>query len=135
MIVYKIFEEVDITRNFWNSFTLRNRFLILLGLIALLHNAVTVFYNSHSTDPADVAIRSVMSSIFGFFFGTQAVNNNHLNTQLQTIVAGNVALLTLLVVIASNWANVDHGSASIVELRNLMFSAVGFLLGRSDNKE
>lgn len=123
-------------KNLWDSLTLPNKCLILIGFFALFQNIITIFYDSHSTNPADVAIRSVMSSIFGFIFGAQTVENNHLiNEKTQTLIAGSVALLALFVVIASHWANIDQANASIVELRNLMFTAVGFLLSRADKQE
>jgi hypothetical protein len=78
-----------------------------------------------------------MSSIFGYIFGNQIIPNNNIkNKKFQVFVAGFMAILSLAVCIISYWTSIDEANSAIGEIRNILFSTVGFLISRvkGDNK-
>ena len=116
------------------SIDLITRSLIIIGMISLLQTVISIFFDEYQTSPNDVAIRSVMASIFGFVFGTQLSENSNIkNIKIQTITAITVAFICLVSTILGHWFQVDQNAAAAVEIRNLLFSAVGFLLSRATN--
>ena len=62
-------------------------------------------------------------------------NSSIKNKKFQTFAASAVALGSLLVVMLTQWVPVNQSGASLVEIRNLMFSSVGFLVSRSKSIE
>ncbi|WML32621.1 hypothetical protein [Clostridium sp. OS1-26] len=120
-------------KEYVSSTTMAVKSLILIGFIALIETILTIFFNSNNQNsPTDIAIRSVMSNIFGFIFGAQTTENSNIsNKNLQTIVACSVAIICLLISIAVHWLGLNQDGSSIVEIRNLLFASVGFLLGRA----
>ncbi|KZL90694.1 hypothetical protein [Clostridium magnum] len=107
--------------------------LIIIGFIALAETILTIFFDPYNqTSPTDVSIRSVMSSIFGFIFGAQTTENSNITSKkLQTFISCTVAIICLLTSVAVHWLNVNQTGASAVEIRNLLFASVGFLLSRA----
>ncbi|MBV7275930.1 hypothetical protein [Clostridium thailandense] len=120
-------------KEYLNSTTIAVKALIIIGFVALTETFLTIFFDSsNQNSPSDVAIRSIMSNIFGFIFGTQTTENSNIsNKNLQTITACIVAAICLLITIAVHWLGLDQNGSSIVEIRNLLFASVGFLLGRA----
>ena len=111
--------------------------LIFIGFICLIQTVISVFWDNHDATPSDVAIRSVMSNIFGFIFGEQITDNNNLhNKRLQTILSSAISIICIIVCIITHWMpNISQSSSPIVEIRNLLFASVGFLLGRARSEE
>ncbi|GFP75320.1 hypothetical protein [Clostridium fungisolvens] len=117
---------------FYKNTNLATKALITIGMIALIETVLTVFLDTSQTSPNAIAIRSVMSSIFGFIFGSQLSENSNIeNINIQTQIAILVALICLITSIIAHWLNVNQVGAASVEIRNLLFSAVGFLLSRA----
>ncbi|MEG0771984.1 hypothetical protein [Clostridium sp.] len=118
------------------TISLATKALIFIGIISLVETVIAIFLDVDQTSPNDVAIRSVMSNIFGFVFGAQlSENSNVKNRHLQTLVAVIVASICLSTLILGHWIDVNQTGASSVEIRNLLFSAVGFLLSRAKSIE
>lgn len=117
---------------FWKNTNLATRSLLLLGFLSLIQIICTIFLGYGESTAADVTIRSIASSIFGFVFGDQSIDNSNIaSKEIQIIIASIVALITLLVVIFSLWLNVEQSSGPLSEIRNLLFGAVGFLISRA----
>lgn len=118
------------------TISLATKALIFIGIISLIETVMAIFLDVDQTSPNDVAIRSVMSNIFGFLFGAQlSENSNVKNRHLQTLVSVIVAAICITTLILGHWIDVDQTGASSVEIRNLLFSAVGFLLSRAKSIE
>jgi hypothetical protein len=118
------------------TISLATKALIFIGIISLIETVIAIFFDVDQTSPNDVAIRSVMSNIFGFVFGAQlSENSNVKNRHLQTVVAVIVAAICITTLILGHWIDVDQTGAASVEIRNLLFSAVGFLLSRAKSIE
>jgi hypothetical protein len=121
---------------FYARINLATKSLIIIGLISLIETVLTVFFDTHQTSPNSIAIRSVMSSIFGFIFGSKLSENSNMeNRCIQTQLAFAVAIICLITIIIGHWINVKQDGAALVEIRNLLFSAVGFLLSRAKNSD
>lgn len=111
------------------------KILLIIGLVCLINTAVTVFFIDTNTTPTDIAIRSTMASIFGYIFGEHCIPNEFGNKGIQILAAGFTSLICLTVMIVLHWSNVAEGNSSSVELRNLLFSSVGFLISKAKNDE
>jgi len=115
----------------YRSSCLCTKSLILIGMFGMVHTVMNVFLDSNQICPNDVAIRSVMGSIFGFIFGSQVTENSNIKSKnVQAITAVIVAFACLFTLMIGDWVLVDQELAPSVEIRNLLFSAVGFLLSR-----
>lgn len=116
----------------YRTINLVTKSLIIIGLISLIETVFTVFFDTQQTSPNDIAIRSVMSSIFGFIFGSQLSEKfNIKNRNIQIQIALTVSLICITTLILGHWFYVNQDGAAAVGIRNLLFSAVGFLLSRS----
>ena len=121
---------------FYKTINLATKSLIIIGMICLIQTVISIFIDSNQTSPNDIAIRSVMSSIFGFIFGSQLSENSNVSDKnIQTQIALIVALISLATSIVGHWFDVDQDEAASVEIRNLLFSAVGFLLSRAKHSD
>jgi hypothetical protein len=117
---------------FYGNINLATKSLIIIGLVSLIETILTVFFDTNQVSANSVAIRSVMSSIFGFIFGAQLSENSNIESRnVQTQVSLIVSLACLITIILGHWINTKQDGAAIVEIRNLLFSAVGFLLSRA----
>ena len=132
-----MFKQIVKLKKLWLSQCLAMRFLTLLGFTAFIHTCITIFTNGSFSASSNETIRSVMSSIFGYIFGNQIIPNNNIkNKKFQVFVAGFMAILSLAVCIISYWTSIDEANSAIGEIRNILFSTVGFLISRvkGDNK-
>jgi hypothetical protein len=121
---------------FYKSINLATKSLIIIGMVSLIETVLTVFLDIQQTSPNDIAIRSIMSSIFGFIFGSQLSENSNVgNRNIQTQISLIVSLMCLTTIILGHWLYVNQDGAAMVEIRNLLFSAVGFLLSRAKNSD
>lgn len=119
-----------------NSSNIAVKTLIIIGFIAFIETIATVFLDFDQNSSTDVAIRSVMSSIFGFIFGAQVTENSNLNSKrLQNIIASTVGITCIIVSILIHWLDAPQITASAVEIRNLLFASVGFLLSRAKSND
>jgi hypothetical protein len=119
-------------KEYVSSVNMAVKTLIIIGFIALAETTLSIFFDSNQNSPTDVAIRSIMSSIFGFIFGAQTTENiNITSKKLQTLIASIVAIICLLSSVAVHWFGSNQAGASAVEIRNLLFASVGFLLSRA----
>lgn len=119
---------------FFKPLNMAVKFLIILGFMGLAETVITIFLESSQTNPSNVAVRSVMSNIFGYLFGSQvAENSTIIDRNVQTIIAAIVAITSLIVSAILHWVGIMEEGAAAVEIRNLMFSSVGFLLSRAKN--
>ncbi|GFZ31758.1 hypothetical protein CSC2_22840 [Clostridium zeae] len=126
-----MFKKVKKLKKIWETQCLAMRFLTVIGFIAFIHTCITIFINGGFSSSSNETIRSVMSSIFGYIFGDQIIPNNNLrNKKFQVLIAGFMSLLSLVVIMLSYWTSIDQTSSTIGEIRNILFSTVGFLISR-----
>lgn len=115
----------------YNSQCAATKILIFLGFACLLNTIFSVFFSLSASSPETIAIRSVMSSIFGYILGGHCLNNKFGSNGIQTIVAGLVSVLCLFVLIVLCWISTYSGTPSVIEIRNLLFASVGFLISKA----
>ncbi|SHI89808.1 hypothetical protein SAMN02745163_00966 [Clostridium cavendishii DSM 21758] len=129
----KIFSSL---KSIWNKQCSATKVLTSLGFIALLHTSISIFFNSNFSTPSSLAVRSVLSSIFGYIFGEQIITNeNFRNKKFQIAVCSIIGFVTLTMTILSDLIYIDQNSPAIIEIRNLLFSSVGFLISRCKSPE
>lgn len=109
--------------------------LIIIVVICLANTALTAFVTSTSTSLTDVAIRSTLSSILGYIFGEHCKKTKFPNENFQIIIAGFTSFICLLVIMILHWTSTQTINPSAVEIRNLLFTSVGFLLSKAKNND
>ena len=109
--------------------------ILIIGIICLINTILTIFFSSTNTSPADVAIRSVMSSIFGYILGDRCIPNDFGHNGIQVPIASLVALVCLIAIIITSWIGIDLSASPSAEIRNLLFSSVGFLISKAKAEE
>lgn len=115
---------------------LASKVIILLGLISFFFTAISIFYIDYLKNPSLLTIQSIMSSIFGYLFGDNVLNKDESNSKnLYTIIASIISFFSLIVLMISSLVNIDQESASIIEIRNLLFLSVGFLISKSKSHD
>lgn len=111
------------------------KILLLIGIFCLINTSITVFFTKYNSTATDIAIRSTMSSIFGYIFGEHCLPNKFGNKGMQIIVAAFTSFICLLVLIILHWCSLEKGISSDAEIRNLLSSSVGFLISKAKNQE
>lgn len=123
-------------KNFWHQTNIATKFLLLIGFLSLIQISLTVFFNYNDSSPAIITVRSIASNIFGFIFGDQSVDNSNIASKYtQTFIAAMAALICMIIVIVSHWYNINQSNASLIEIRNILFASIGFLISRAKNSE
>lgn len=123
-------------REIWNSQCNATKILTSLGFIGLSYTCISVFTSNTFSSPSSIAVRSIVSSIFGYLFGEQIIpNNSFSNKKFQIAISSIIAGITLVITIISDRSGIDQNSAAIVEIRNLLFSSVGFLISRCKSSD
>lgn len=107
-----------------------SKVIIIIGLICLTNTILSIIFSNTFTSPTDVALRSVMSSIFGYILGEHCIPNNFGKNGIQILVASVVAFICLFTLIYINWMSISQSTCAAVEIRNLLLSSVGFLISR-----
>ncbi|WP_300350442.1 hypothetical protein [Clostridium sp.] len=115
---------------------LASKVIILLGLISFFFTAISIFYIDYLKNPSLLTIQSIMSSIFGYLFGDNVLKKDKSNSKnLYTIIASIISFFSLIVLMISSLVNIDQESTSIIEIRNLLFLSVGFLISKSKSHD
>lgn len=115
---------------------LASKVIIFLALASFLFTIFSVFHTEYFTDPSLITIRSIMSSIFGYLFGDNILDSSKQSSKnLYTIVASIIAILALITIMLSSLLPVEQDSAAIVEVRNTLFSSVGFLISKAKSHD
>lgn len=115
---------------------LASKVIILLGLLSFFFTAISIFYIDSLKNPSLLTIQSIMSSIFGYLFGDNVLNKDKSNSKnLYTIIASIISFFSLIVLMISSLVNIDQESASIIEIRNLLFLSVGFLISKAKSHD
>lgn len=125
-------------KRLWNSQCLATRLISLIGLVLFFHIIVISLTGLGMDNEAYTTIKNVMSSIFGYIFGGKVItnNNNIANKKFQIIFTGIIAFGSLIIVIVSHWIYIDnHENPAATEIRNTLFTAVGFLISKAENQE
>lgn len=120
----------------WNSQCNATKILTILGFMGLSHTCISVFTRNSFSSPSSLAVRSIVSSIFGYLFGEQLIpNDNFSNKKFQIAISSIIAVITLVITILSDWIGIDQNNAALVEIRSLLFSSVGFLISRCKSSD
>lgn len=129
---------LNILKNIYKKFKAQcssTKILLIIGVVCLLNTTFVVLLSNTTSTSSDIAIRSTMASIFGYIFGEHCLPNEFGNKGIQIIAAGSTSLICLTVLVILHWTNNIEGTNSSVELRNLLFSSVGFLISKAKNDE
>lgn len=131
----KAFTEL---KKLWNTQCLATRLISLIGLILFFHTIIISLTGIGINNEAYTTIKTVMASIFGYIFGGKVItnNNNIYNKRFQVIFTGIIALGSLIAIIISHWIYMyDTENPVALEIRNTLFTAVGFLISKAENQE
>ena len=108
--------------------------LFILGVISLIHIIINIFVNEVEINPIDVVIRSQVIGIFGYIFGVQSkCEISYYDKDLQFFTAFLVAFLCLITLMVARWMGMTNSIPALSSLRDLMSTAIGFMIGQSKN--
>lgn len=112
-----------------------SKFLILIGGIAFLMIGISVFVPNLDATGNLATIRTIFSSIIGFILEktSRRVLCTETSIMLKNYCVGFLAVAVILIIGFSVLFSVDMNNSSLILLKNLLFSCVGFLI--SSTKE
>lgn len=116
------------------------RYLLVIGLISFLVVCISVFDLHLDANGNLVTIRAIFSSIAGYILekSTKTCNSNPKLLKTKVLLVGNFAIMALLVIISAYFFKINVNNPSLILIKNLLFSSIGFLTSTNkvfDNKD
>lgn len=123
----KIFVDVYIT----------SKFLFIIGIISFILIAISSFDTNLDANGNLVTIRTLFSSLVGFLLEKTTRNMSCDDTFLilKNYFIGGLALATVIILGISMFFVTNNNNPSLILLKNLLFSSVGFLISSSKDCE
>jgi hypothetical protein len=114
---------------FFNELELSCRFLTALALIGFFVISISILNAELDATGNLVTIRTAFSSIVGYILekSTSSCNPDYKALKNKTLLVGSFAILSMLVIIFASIFNIPVGNPSLILLKNLFFSSIGFL--------
>ncbi|WP_195937837.1 hypothetical protein [Romboutsia sp. 1001713B170131_170501_G6] len=109
------------------------KYLIILGVMCIIIICISIF-NPHLDGAGNmVTIRNSFSSIVGYILErkTKICNSDKKLLKTKVVLVGTIAIICLSVIIGSYIFGIDANNPSLMLLKNLLFSCIGFLTGAS----
>lgn len=124
-LVDKFFEDIGINC----------RFLIIISVICLIVISISIFDTSLDATGNLVTIRTIFSAIVGFILEktTSLCEPDPKAVKSKTTIIGSFALIATVIVALSYFLDMNVNNPSLVLIKNLLFSAVGFLTSSATN--
>lgn len=105
------------------------KFLIILIVITFPVICLSIFNPNLDATGNLVTIRTSFSTLVGYILqkSTCTINSESKIFQNKTILVGLIAIVSLVVVIFSYIFSIDVNNPSLILIKNLLFSSIGFL--------
>lgn len=123
-------------KNFLKEIGTGCRFLMIILILSLPIICLSIFDNSLDATGNLVTLRTIFSSITGYILEKSTCDVNCENTFIKnkTVIVGIFAIISTLVVILAYFLDSNVNNPSLILIKNLLFSSVGFLISASDKK-
>lgn len=141
--------------NDWNKLNIQAKSLILLGFLVLI---ITIAIACVPNFPKSIGVlfRSMLASIFGFFLSSNIKSGDKISNKvrydedcnkeiekynfrdgniIQIIIALSVSIISMVSIFMIYGFGVSNCTATLSQLRDLMCSSIGFLLGEAKIKK
>lgn len=111
------------------------KFLMILILIAFPIICLSIFDPYLDATGNLVTIRTAFSTLIGYILqkSTSTISTDNKLFQQKTIFVGIIAMCSLVVVIFSYLLDTEVNNPSLILIKNLLFSSIGFLTSASTN--
>lgn len=109
------------------------RYLIILGIISFLVVCISIFHPHLDATGNLVTIRTAFSSIAGYILekSTKTCSSNPRLLKNKVLLVGTFSIIALIVITAAYIINIDVNNPSLILIKNLLFSSIGFLTSAS----
>lgn len=124
-------------KKFISSLSYSCRFLLIIGSIALFATCISIFDPNLDSTGNLVTIRTIFSSIVGFILekSTRLCNPDKILLRNKVLIIGCLGVIFTIVVLLSYLLNVNVNNPSLILIKNLLFSCVGFLISCNNEKQ
>lgn len=119
-------KSINYIFNVFNELDLNCKFLSILGLLSFIAISGSIFNPYLDATDNLVTIRTGFSSVIGYFLQRSSSSR-------KTILLGILALLMMIVIVFSYFFKVSVDNPSLILLKNLFFSLIGYLTGTVAN--
>lgn len=123
-------------QNFISSLEISCKFLILICVICLPVIALSIFNPYLDANGNLVTIRTLFSSIIGYILekSTNSECVDKKSYKNKTLIVGILALTCTIIILLSYIFNSNINNPSLIMIKNLAFSAIGYLTSASNSK-
>lgn len=118
----------------WNKQCSSTKIILFIGFACLMNMVISTLLGSTNFPENNTAIKSILSSIFGYVFGKHCIPSKFGHEEIQTITGGLVAIICLAALFITNWMHLDPSLSGLSEIRDLLLLAVGFLISKAKNE-
>lgn len=119
----------------WSKQCTSTKIILVVGFFCLLNMVFATFFNTKSIPENDIAIKSVISSVFGYIFGKHSTTSKFGREEIQILVSGIVIFICLTSLFISNWSNSIASTSNLSEIRSLLLMAIGFLISKANEEK
>lgn len=133
-------KSLDKLKKIWSKQCFCTKVLIFLGTIAFIYISIMFFKGETKSSESDLIIRSIMVSIMGYLLGSKVVIKYNNSERISIIVASFASIACMIILIISEFVDVNQKTQNAIALRGILSSGVGFLISKSskakdDDKE
>ncbi len=121
-------------KGFFTEIGMRSSFLTILAIMGLLVIAISVFDPNLDASGNLVTIRTVFSAIIGYILkkSTSSCSEDYKALRNKTWMVGVFAIIMMIIVVMSYILEISVNNPSLILIKNLLFSAVGFLTSSNE---
>lgn len=120
----------------WKAIHITYKILFVISMLTFFTIIISVFDTSLDDYGNLVIIRTVFSSIIGFLLESSTQSKAVCTGKVadfRNLTVGIVSIIITIVVIISYIYNFSSSNTSLILLKNILFSCVGFLISASGN--
>lgn len=111
------------------------KFIFIIGVITLIAICLSIFDKNLDATGNLVTIRAVFSSITGYILekSTRTCEVDKTLLRNKVLVVGSISVVFTIIVILSYLLNINVNNPSLILVKSLLLSTVGFLISCIDN--
>ena len=129
--VKKIYDEF---KDFYDELDIICKYLIPLGILYFFVVCISVFNSGLDEKEHFVTIRLIFSSISGYILekSTKTCTSNPKLLKNKILLVGSFSVISTIVIILACIVDVSVDNQSLLLIKNLLFSSIGFLTSASN---
>ncbi|MGL5753902.1 MAG: hypothetical protein ACRCYC_01115 [Paraclostridium sp.] len=120
-------------KEFFENLGIVCKYLTVLGIISLSVVCISIFHPELDATGNLVTIRTAFSSIAGYILekSTKNCTSNQRLLKNKILLVGSFAVIAMLITTIAYVLNIDVNNPSLILIKNLLFSSIGFLTSAS----